>query len=515
MSVVKSWSLVETPGGNKYIYDQKIKRFHLCHPLLHYFIKLSEDKDENEIKNWLNNRENNLDYVDIENYGRFSRSEIEYYIQKFLLLKENGYFTHIDQKKRLDKVLNADTVKRSLTDIVHVVFETTDRCNLSCYYCGYGKLYDNYDERGNKNMDVRIAKKLLDYLAELWRSSSNYSDDRGIFISFYGGEPLLNFPFITEIVQYVKQLKIRNTHFIFSMTTNGTLIQKYIDFLYENDFYLSISLDGNEQNNAYRIFKNGEPTFSTILENAKALQKKFPDYFKNRVSFNAVLHNKNSVSDIYHFFKNHFNTHPNIDPLGFIGVKEAQKKEFWNTYVNIDQSLHESEDYSVIEKDMMFKFPNIRDRIRFIHLAADFCFENYYQLIYDTDNSTRLPTGTCLPFSQKIFLTVNGKLLPCERIGQQFFMGIVTPDNVELDFEKIAERYNNYYSKIKKQCNICYNAEFCSQCIFNIRTIEEKDIICKGFMSETDYVRYHSAFLSYIEDEPGSYFKMLKGEDHE
>ncbi|MFQ7087655.1 MAG: hypothetical protein ACLRTD_24790 [Bacteroides sp.] len=68
-----------------------------------------------------------------------------------------------------------------------------------------------------------------------------------------------------------------------------------------------------------------------------------------------------------------------------------------------------------------------------------------------------------------MFVTVTGKILPCERIGQQFALGKVTADSgVELDLEAIADKYNTYYAKMENQCSKCYKAESCIQCIFNL-----------------------------------------------
>jgi uncharacterized protein len=44
-----------------------------------------------------------------------------------------------------------------------------------------------------------------------------------------------------------------------------------------------------------------------------------------------------------------------------------------------------------------------------------------------------------------MFVTVNGKILPCERISHKYALGEVTDEGVHLDFTEIAERYNNYY----------------------------------------------------------------------
>ncbi len=51
------------------------------------------------------------------------------------------------------------------------------------------------------------------------------------------------------------------------MTTNGILLDKYMDFLVKNTFSLAVSLDGNQENNGYRLFKNYKPSFDTVVRN--------------------------------------------------------------------------------------------------------------------------------------------------------------------------------------------------------------------------------------------------------
>ena len=492
-----SWNLLETAKKNKYFFDKNLKKVHLCHPLLHRLLELY-------------GQGNIEDPVKIQNRGEYSQAEIDYYYGKFLFLKANGYFSEIDQIEKLDANLDAQTIQYSLANTAQIILEVTDKCNCNCRYCWFGDFYSYHDKRCNNNLDIQTAKNILHYLVELWNSPLNISYDRIVYLTFYGGEPLLNFPFIKEITTYVKQTKTLRNRFVFAITTNGLLLQKYMDFLVENNFDLLVSLDGNEQNNAYRISKNGKPIFQTVMKHIKSMQKKYPDYFLTNVNFASVLHNKNSVPGIYRFFKEQFAKIPRIGSLNPLGVKESQKKTFWKTYANLQQSLIETEDYSVMEKDMFTRLPKTQDAAIFLHRCNDFCFQDYNDLLFPTVNNKRTPTGTCIPFSKKIFITVNGKILPCERIGQQFGLGWITPNGVELDFESIAEKYNRYYEKIRRQCNNCSNTNICTQCLFNIPSIEENNPVCAGAMTETDFAQYISSIIGAFEDEPETFSKILQ-----
>lgn len=280
-----------------------------------------------------------------------------------------------------------------------------------------------------------------------------------------------------------------------------------MDFLVENEFNLLISLDGNESNNNYRVFKNGKPAFPAIKKNVEALRSKYPDYFNRKVNFNAVLHNKNSVSEVYNYFKQHFGKIPRIAALNSFGIREDQKEAFWKTYSNLDESLYKNEDYSLIQREMFIKLPNIQGVSEFIHMNNDFCFNNYNEMLYSSDNKARLPTGTCNPFSKKIFVTANGKILPCERISHEYVLGTVDENGVNIDLEYITGKYNQWYEKIFSQCLACYQSENCVQCIFYL-DLSSDHTTCNGFMNREDYAKYISSHVDFLENTPSMYSKI-------
>jgi uncharacterized protein len=504
---VKSGVLFESKQHNKYFYDRTRGTTMLCHPLLYYLVdKYHQGID---VGQWVKQIiVNQAETVLLDGYGPVSRQELDYYYRKFCMLRENGFFGDTDLESLLSGRLRAEDVRIALANIQQVTLEVTDACNLECAYCGYGKFYQDYDRRENKFMDPAAAKALIAYILELADSPLNYSHQRGISIGFYGGEPLLDFPFIREMVDYVGQLKPRHNYFTFSMTTNGLLLEKYMDFLVEHKFNLLISLDGDEYSNSYRVLKDVSPAYPHIMRNAMALREKYPDYFQKHVGFNSVFHNRNSVSALYRFFKEKFDTAPGISELNTTGIKDSMKEEFRRTYANVNESLFQAEDYALIEKEMFIHLPNIRSVGYFIDQYTGFGYRSYNDLISTNEGMKRIPTSTCQPFSKKIFLTVNGKILPCERIGQQHCLGWVDEQGVRLDFEKIAALYNGYYDKLKKQCIACACAQMCMQCLFYL-DIEAANPHCHGLMTEKDISVFLSSQVSYLEEKPETYTRIM------
>ena len=404
--------------------------------------------------------------------------------------------------------INKEIIKYQLANLKQITFEVTDSCNLRCKYCGYGELYNDYDLRQNQEISLPSAIKLLDYLVELWNSTYNQSTKQDVYISFYGGEPLLNMPFIYAIVDYIKNIDCPHRKFIFSMTTNAMFLEKNMDFLVSNNFSLLISLDGNEYNTSYRINRVGKPVFHNILKNVDALQAKYPDYFKQSVNFNAVLHNRNSVKEIYEFFKERYNKIPSIGELNNIGIRSDKIALFQNTYKNFNESLYQAENYEEIEQGMFLRSVTYQSITIFIHQYSGFVFKNYVDLLFGKPKKT-IPTGTCVPFAKRLFMTVNGKILPCERIGHHHALGMVTDTVVTLDLDAVAERYNAYLNKLEKQCSQCCNAAACIQCIFNLHDLDGSPE-CSGFMNQQTFNIYKKRQMDFLREHPEEYYRIME-----
>jgi uncharacterized protein len=406
--------------------------------------------------------------------------------------------------------LTTDNIKYLLANLKQLTFEVTDACNLRCKYCGYGEFYDDYDKRENKMISVKAAINLIDYLINYWKSNLNISSNRNVFISFYGGEPLLNFKFIQTIVSRLENLDCPYRNFSFSMTTNAILLDRYMDYLAEKQFHLLISLDGNEYNTSYRVDKADKPAFQRIIKNVDTLQKKYPAYFEQKVNFNAVLHNRNSVESIVQFIKDKYNKIPSIGELNNIGIKPNKEKVFKDTYQNIRESLYQSENYEAIEQEMFLSSTNYLNLSRFLYQYSGFVYKDYTDLLFDNSNKKRFPTGTCLPFDKKMFITVNGKILPCERISHKYALGSVSDQEVILDFQSIVDKYNGYYAKLDNQCSICHNAKTCIQCVFNLNDLAETKPVCFGFMNKQKFQDYVETQMDFLREHPEDYYRIME-----
>lgn len=407
--------------------------------------------------------------------------------------KKNIQLTH--SAYDFPSIKGAD-VEKQLSNIRHIGFEVTDGCNLSCKYCAYGKYYNDYDERENRKIDFDKSKIFLDYLLDKLSLDRNTNILNDIYISFYGGEPLLNFDFIKKIVLYTKQIQGSSLKFHYMMTTNAVLLNNYIDFIVDNDFMLTISLDGNYLHDAYRKFPNGLDSYSLVYNNVKYIQSKYPDYFAQKVGFNSVIHNLNNEEEVFSFIYKEFGKIPNLSGVSLSGVNVDYKDEFENLIKKKD-TVDNSMGLSNIKKILDLEYDSNKILQRFIFNYSGNLFDDYNYLLYGVPFD-RLPTGTCFPFSKRIFMTVNNKILPCERIGHQYALGVIKDAGVSIDCDSIAEKYNNYYRRLIGQCGNCAFFFHCSKCMFSIDNLDSNPV-CENrsdYMKFDEYLEYNMGLLS-------------------
>lgn len=241
-----------TAGGKRYMFDANTN----------VIINLKEDL-----------------YFELEKYMQSGYKEITPAIEK---LRDRGY---LKDRADFEMVHPMDsTLEYSLERCIGTIaLQVTQGCNLRCKYCAYSGSYDNR-VHSSKRMSKEIAFKAIDFLFD-------HSIDRDrVSLGFYGGEPLLELDLIKECVKYAKKKSI-GKELMFNITSNTTLItDEVLKFLYDNEFSLTVSLDGDRQaHDKNRVFAaNGAGTFSVVMQILEKIQTQYPDYME-RVHINAVI----------------------------------------------------------------------------------------------------------------------------------------------------------------------------------------------------------------------------------
>lgn len=173
-------------------------------------------------------------------------------------LIENGFLNYKNTVN--DTILQTNSCLHSLQLMI------SHTCNLACTYC--------YADKGTYGtseglMNFNTAQKAVDFLI------ANSGKVNDIEISFFGGEPFLNFDLIKKLIKYIADSRYNTCkNFHYSITTNGTILTKtQLDFLKEHNFLITLTIDGpKDVHNKCRIFKDGSGSFDIIKKNLLKLK---------------------------------------------------------------------------------------------------------------------------------------------------------------------------------------------------------------------------------------------------
>jgi len=169
-----------------------------------------------------------------------------------------------------DKESNKESCKIDLyspPENVEILVNATQECNLNCGYCFVNKGRFNFQERRQKALSPKTAKRLIEVLPNRipWA--------KHICVHFYGGEPLLNLSAINAALEAASN---NADLFSFAVTTNGTIAtDEAISTLTRGKLNIILSIDGPEHiHDTFRRTKKGEPTHSKVLEFIKKARSK-------------------------------------------------------------------------------------------------------------------------------------------------------------------------------------------------------------------------------------------------
>ena len=224
--------------------------------------------------------------------ARFARSQLEEGYEEIYEMYQNGQlFTSDDYEQFADMMVSAP-IKAMCLNVAH-------DCNLRCSYC-FASTGDFGGER--KLMTAETGKKAIDYLLK-------YSGDRhNLEMDFFGGEPLMAFDVVKEVVDYARSKeKEYNKNFRFTITTNGMLLtDDKIDYINKEMYNVVLSLDGRKEvNDRMRFCVNGSGSYDIILPKFQKMAKERGDgQYYIRGTF--TKYNKDFSNDVLHFYEKGF-----------------------------------------------------------------------------------------------------------------------------------------------------------------------------------------------------------------
>lgn len=98
--------------------------------------------------------------------------------------------------------------------------------------------------------------------------------------------------------------------------------------------------------------------------------------------------------------------------------------------------------------------------------------------------------------------------MQCERIDHKYFLGLVGENGVELNFEKIAEKFEFWYSRLDNQCKHCFRLGACSQCLFYVDKLEDSSK-CPGYATLQVFEKQFGSSLYHLEENPEEYVRIV------
>lgn len=352
-----------------------------------------------------------------------------------------------------------------------LVLQVTQKCNLRCSYCVYSGDYKNRNH-SQKEMSWETAKEAVDYLY----GHSMSSED--IYISFYGGEPLLMFRLIKEVVEYVKREYCQRTvHF--NLTTNGTLFTpEIVQYFIKNNIQIMFSLDGpKEVHDKNRIFAgSNRGSFEKLRDSMKMIYSMDRKYYKKNVSFNTVLDPQNELRTIYEFLDKDRLISKNLSRISVLNDNYTDKQcEFSGEFV-------EEQEYEYF-KCFLSKLKRINEK--FVARAVKEEFDNemreikqHEEKMQEEISKVNHHSGPCIPGAKKIFVTAEGNIYPCERVSEISEASKIGDIKKGIDKNKVLNLLNiERYSQ--DRCKDCWAYQHCTICIAcadDTKNISNKEI---------------------------------------
>ena len=201
-----------------------------------------------------------------------------------------------------------------------LVLNITNQCNLACTYCyefGADKIATPAGKA--KYMTLDTAKTSVDFL--LGKSAGR----KAVHITFFGGETLMNFKLLKDVVTYaLGRAAEQGRQITFSLTTNATLLtDDIIAFLSDHAIGVTVSMDGPpDLQDLRRVDKKGRGTYATI---EPRLRKLIANHRTRAITARVTL--TEGVTDVLRIYR-HLKDDLGFHEVGFAPVTSSGEQDY-------------------------------------------------------------------------------------------------------------------------------------------------------------------------------------------
>ena len=402
-------------NGYDIVLDVNSGAIHVVDDVTYDVIALYEGHTREEIVNSLRERypetevEEALDEVQmlVDNEELFTKDTYENYIMDF--------------KKR-------PTVVKALC--LHIAHD----CNLACQYC-FAEEGEYHGRRAL--MSFEVGKKALDFLI------ANSGNRRNLEVDFFGGEPLMNWQVVTDLVAYGReQEKLHDKKFRFTLTTNGVLLNdEVMEFCNREMGNVVLSIDGRKEvHDKMRPFRKGAGSYDLIVPKFQQFaESRHQDKYYVRGTF--THYNLDFSEDVLH--------------LADLGFKQ----------ISVEPVVAEpKEPYAIREEDLPKLFEEYDklavEMIRRHKSGEDF---NFFHFMIDLEGGPCVAKrlSGCGSGTEYLAVTPWGDFYPCHQFvgNEKFLLGNVDEGILNTDIRDEFKCCNVY---AKEKCRKCFARFYCS-----------------------------------------------------
>ena len=324
--------------------------------------------------------------------------------------------------------------KKRQTVVKALCLHIAHDCNLACRYC-FAEEGEYHGRRGL--MSLEVGKKALDFLV------ANSGNRVNLEVDFFGGEPLMNWQVVRELVEYGRSLEeVHNKKFRFTLTTNGVLLDDDIlDFANREMANIVLSIDGRKEvHDRMRPFRGGQGSYDLIVPKfRKVAESRGQTRYYVRGTF--TRNNLDFSRDVLH-----------LADLGF-------------EQISVEPVVAGPEDdYAIREEDL----PVLKEE--YDRLAAEMLKRRkegrgfqFFHFMIDLEGGPCVAKrlSGCGSGTEYLAVTPWGDLYPCHQFvgNEDFLMGNVEEGILRDDIRDEFKGCNVY---AKEKCRTCFAKFYCS-----------------------------------------------------